>query len=138
MIHLRDPGPPLKGVGVPWDDHSPGQGRFEVAIDLRRDELGELVMQEEPDPRILVADEMLHTIIHRPLLVHPAITLAWESWEPCHAPPEVCCKDRGFMALRGNNCFYGALLTFDTTSGRIVYRIKEFVEPRAWRAQWPD
>jgi hypothetical protein len=139
VIHLRDVGPPLKGVGAPYDDHTTVHGRFELGIDRRNDPdgLGELFVTAGPDPKILVADEMLHQIVHKPLRVHPGVTLAWQPFEPC--PPDACCQVKGYMAMRGNNCFYGALLTFDTTSGRIIYRIGEFhLGLNAWWAQWPD
>jgi hypothetical protein len=138
VIHLRNVGPPLDGLKCVWNDrHLPG-GNLELGIDRRNDPLlGELFVVAGPDPKILVADELLHQIVHNPLSIHPGVTLAWQPWEPC--PPGRCCQAKGYLALPGNNCFYGALLTFDTTSGRIIYRIGEFdVGLNAWWAAWPD
>jgi hypothetical protein len=81
---------------------------------------------------------MLHEIVQHPERVHPGITLVWQPQIPCPADLR-CCKNRGFLALRDNNCFYGALLTFDTTSGRIIYRIRDYnCNLNAWLAAWPD
>jgi hypothetical protein len=113
-------------------------GTFEVGIDCSRVEWpGELWVVNGPDPRILVADEMLHQIVQHPERIHPGVRLEWQPLEPC--PPESCCKLTGLLALRGNNCFYGALLSFDTQQGRIIYRIGTInAELNAWWAQWPD
>ena len=137
MIHYGS-----KRIAI-YDDRHPGHGRLEVAVDRRlsvRERAGphgELYVLDGPDPRILLADELLHTLVWKPELVHPGITLEWQPLDPC--PPAGCCQRRGYLALRGNNCYYGALLTFDTQQGRIVYRIDVFdLEVNAWWAQWPD
>jgi hypothetical protein len=113
-------------------------GAFEVGIDVTTTKWpGELYIVTGPDQRILVTSEALNRIIRHPELVHPGVTVKWQPFKPC--PAAGCCQQAGFIALRGNNCYYGALLIFDTTSGRIVYQIGVFdLQRNAWWAQWPD
>jgi hypothetical protein len=119
-------------------------GTFEVGIDRRlhvrqrAGEDGELYVVAGPDPTILVADEVLHQIVHHSEQVHPGVSMMWAAAHPvCQATG--CCQNLGFLALPGNNCFYGALLTFDTQQGRIIYRIGTYdLERHGWLARWPD
>jgi hypothetical protein len=128
VIHLT--GASRKAI---WNDHYPGDGCCEVGIDIR----GEMYVVGHPSSRILVADEMLHTLRWHPEQAHPGIRLEWPEMVWC--PGSGCCRQLGFLAVRGNNCYHGAVLSFDTTSGRIIYRIGVFDTGRnAWWAQWPD
>ena len=113
-------------------------GEFELGIDCRnKDWPGELFIAAGPDPRVLIADEVLHQMADRPDEMHPDVKLEWQPLELCD--PQRCCRSRGFLALRGNNCFYGALLKVDTTSGRVIYRIGDYEAERGgWWAQWAD
>ena len=114
MIRLMQHEYPHIPGQVIFNDRHRGHGTFEVRIDRRRvHDTGELFVVAGPDPPILVADEMLWTMVHHREDIHPAITLAWQPLESC--PPPTCCQ-----VINGRECFYGALLTFDTTSGRIV------------------
>ena len=113
-------------------------GDFEVGIDMRnKDWPGELFITSGPDPRVLIADEVLYQLAYRPEEVHPDVTLQRRRCDP---------DRRCIICHSGGECFYGSLLRFECRAGRddyahrtVIYQIVGHeARPSAWWARWPD
>jgi hypothetical protein len=124
-----------RGAGI-WNDHTPGEGELRVGINSETGQLW-LIPDVEPSPRILIADELLWTVVHHPMDSMPGVTLEWQPLVPC---PEASCCQLHYPNMRANkDCFYGAKLVFDTAQRKLIYIVREYDAPKnAWWARWPD
>lgn len=125
-----------RGAGI-WNDRRPGEGTLNLGINT---ETGELwLVDTEPTPRILIADELLWTMVHHPEDVLPGVTMDWQPFPACD-PPVTCCQScpQGPM-IEKRECFYGSRLVVDAVQRRLIYIIGEYeCELNAWWAHWPD
>lgn len=131
MIHA-DGGVHVYGF---WADKRPNEGRLTI---LTNTETGLLDIIDGPDPRILIADEVLWNLAHDPEGHHPLVSLEWQPLCPC--PAETCCQSCPQGPSAGQReCFYGSKLTIDTSSRKLIYIVGEYhCEQNAWWAHWPD
>jgi hypothetical protein len=106
-------------------------GDFEVGLDMRRkDWPGELFIVSGPDPKVLIADEVLVHMAYHPEEIHPDVTLERRRCDP---------DKRCIICHMDGECFYGSILRFVTRQMTVVYRIVGHeAAPNGWWAQWPD
>jgi hypothetical protein len=129
-------------------------GNFELGVDMRNKPWpGELFITAGPDPKVLIADEVLIHLSEHPEQIHPDVTLERHrctDLHPCTCPPaarvgRADCPQHGFnpkiclICHCGAECFARSLLRFVTRQGTVVYTITGHqAAPPAWVAEWPD
>jgi hypothetical protein len=125
-----------RGAGI-WNDKHQDEGELNLGISS---ETGELwLLDKQPTPRILIADELLWTMVHHPEDVLPGVTLEWQPFPACD-PPATCCQSCPYGPMvNKRECFYGSKLVIKAVERTLVYMIGEYVcDKNAWWAHWPD
>lgn len=93
-------------------------------------------MLREPDPQVMVADELLHGLLRWPDQ-YPALKLVWPAQD--HGSNGHAVGFKGCEAHAGRYCFCNSILKIHTSNLDVVYQIREYEwECNAWTATWPD
>ena len=124
-------------VGL-WDDHSPGDGRLMLSAEFNgTDGLGPLSIVAGPDPRVLLADEVLYALRYQSDLLHPDITL--QSPTEGHGSTGHSVDQYDCRGLAGGQCYHGSILRIKTVERDLVYIVDTYEpELNGWWAHWPD
>lgn len=154
----------VRDLGAGQLGYTPGtggiiSGNFEVGIDTTNKPWpGELWIVSGPDPRVLIADEVLYLFLTRPADIHPDVTLdrrRCTDLHPCTCSPGDGplvnrfpvddCPQHGYtpkiclICHSGGQCFYGSLLRFVCREKTVVYRLNGHeARPPGWWGEWPD
>lgn len=103
---------------------------------LGRTASGELFLLAEPDPQVLISDELL-----RGLLCLPSLSPDIELIRPTegHGSQGHAVGFEGCEAPAGAFCFHNNIVKIHATNRDVVYRIRDYDwEHNAWKATWPD